>query len=196
MSNPLPLKFLKSAQDHRDLPEDQGSEVIFSGYSNVGKSSVINALANHKSLAKCSKTPGRTQLFNIFTLDEHRRLLDLPGYGFAKVPTKQRQSWEIQFQAYLGTRQCLKGIFIILDIRRGLRQFDSELLDFCYDEDIPVALVLNKADKLSKSERQQAISKILQTYNLPKAHILASSCHKKTGIDALRNLVLSWLDNG
>lgn len=194
MQHPLPLKFQKSAPDYRDLPEDLGAEVIFSGYSNVGKSSVINALANHKGLAKFSKTPGRTQLFNIFTLDNQRRLLDLPGYGFAKVSVKKQQEWKVQLQQYLSHRQSLQGIFVIVDVRRGLRPFDIELLEFCHQNDVAACVVLNKADKVSKSDGNQLVSQILQTYQLPKEHILLTSCSKKTGIEALRALVLSWLN--
>lgn len=190
---PLPLKFLKSAAKYDDLSEDSGFEVIMSGYSNVGKSSLINAIANTKNLAKCSKTPGRTQLFNIFTIDDERRLLDLPGYGFAKVSGKKQQNWADQFTHYLSIRQCLQGVIIVTDIRRGLRPIDIDLLNFCHENDIRLGLVLNKADKLSRQQALKAKQTLVNTLKLSENEILLCSCTKKTGVEAVTNLIATWL---
>lgn len=191
---PLPLKFLKSAANYDDLTDDTGGEVIMAGYSNVGKSSLINAIANTKGLAKCSKTPGRTQLFNIFTLDENKRILDLPGYGFAKVSGKKQHLWAERFSHYISIRQCLKGIVIITDIRRGLRPIDFDLIGFAHEYEIPLAIILNKADKLSKQETNKAKQALLDTINISNEHLLLCSCSKKIGIDNIITLISTWLE--
>lgn len=190
---PLPLKFQKSAASYTDLPPDTGFEIILSGYSNVGKSSIINAISNNKSLAKCSKTPGRTQLFNLFSLDDSRRILDLPGYGFAKVSNKTQQSWAERLGHYLGVRQSLKGIMIITDIRRGLRPLDIDIIDFCHENSLPVCVVLNKSDKLSKQQALKAKQVIINTSKLQDSEILLSSCSKKTGVENIIAQISSWL---
>lgn len=188
----LPLKFDKSAANYQDLPKDQGSEVIFAGYSNVGKSSLINALANNKGLAKFSRTPGRTRLFNIFSTNEDHRILDLPGYGFAKVSAKSQRIWENRLNEYLEKRHCLKGIVIITDIRRGLREFDTDLLEYCINHSVPVCLILNKADKLSKQEARKAQQMLINTFNIPDTHILLCSCLKKTGLESILDIIRKW----
>lgn len=190
---PLPLSFLKSAAVYQDLPEDSGFEVILAGYSNVGKSSVINAISNVKNLAKCSKTPGRTQLFNIFKLDNERRLLDLPGYGFAKVSTKTQDKWAERFTHYLSIRQCLKGVMIITDIRRGLRPIDIDLMNFCHENDIPLSIILNKSDKLSKQQANNAKQLLLNTFKLTSEQVILCSCTKKTGLESIVSHISSWL---
>jgi GTP-binding protein len=190
---PLALSFLKSAAQYSDLPPDNGFEIIIAGYSNVGKSSLINAIANIKNLAKCSKTPGRTQLFNIFTLDEKRRLMDLPGYGFAKVPGKSRQLWEARLTEYLSIRQCLKGVMIITDIRRGLRPLDIDLIEFCHQYELPLCIILNKADKLSKQACLQAKQIICDTLDIDSSLVIVTSCSKRTGIDKTISQLLLWL---
>lgn len=193
---PLPLKFLKSAAQYSDLPSDEGFEIIMAGYSNVGKSSLINAISNTKNLAKCSKTPGRTQLFNIFTLDDKRRLLDLPGYGFAKVSNKKQIRWADQLSEYLSLRSCLKGIVVITDIRRGLRPLDHELLEFCHTHEIPLSIILNKSDKLSRQQANNAKKILSQTLAIPSEHIILCSSTKKTGISDVISLVSTWLEIG
>ena len=177
--------------DH--LPSDEGGEVIMIGYSNVGKSSVINTLANEKNLAKCSKTPGRTQLFNIFDLNQNSRIIDLPGYGFAKTPKKTQQAWMHNLQNYLSQRQCLKGIVLITDIRRGLRPIDEDILGWAQQHHIPALIILNKSDKLSKNDVKKAKVKIVTLYNIPEESLLVFSCTKKIGIPEAISQINAWL---
>ncbi|MCP8352179.1 ribosome biogenesis GTP-binding protein YihA/YsxC [Candidatus Synchoanobacter obligatus] len=191
---PLQLKFLKSAPSIRDLPEDTGHEIIMAGYSNVGKSSIINAIANIKNLAKCSKTPGRTQLFNVFTCPNNSRVIDLPGYGFAQVSRAKQASWAIRLQEYLEHRKCLSGLIIIVDIRRGLRPIDLDIIGWCYDQGVDYSIALNKADKLSRKQCIEAQQKILQTIEIDASNLILCSCLKKTGIDALQAKLRKQLD--
>jgi GTP-binding protein len=142
-------KFLLSVAKMSQLPPDNGIEVAIVGRSNAGKSSVLNQLTQNKSLARVSKTPGRTQHINLFGLDENRRLADLPGYGYAKVPPKMKEHWEKTLDEYLRTRDCLKGLILVMDIRHPLREFDRQLLLWCSTCDLPVHILLNKCDKLS-----------------------------------------------
>ncbi|MEO7936147.1 MAG: ribosome biogenesis GTP-binding protein YihA/YsxC, partial [Dokdonella sp.] len=123
-------KFLKSAAGLRDMPPDHGWEVAFAGRSNAGKSSALNALAAHKGLARVSKTPGRTQLLNVFSIDDERRLVDLPGYGYAKVPIGVRDQWRGMVDGFLRSREALKGLVLIMDSRHPLKDFDRQMLDY------------------------------------------------------------------
>lgn len=189
----IPLKFVKSAPAVRDLPHDEGQEIVLAGYSNVGKSSVINFIANEKDLAKCSKTPGRTQLFNVFETHSKKRVLDLPGYGFAKVPTKLQKQWMVHFSDYLTSRSSLQGLLIITDIRRELRPIDIELIEFCQSNSIPFAVILNKSDKLSRSQVQQSVLKLSATININKQYLFPLSCLKRSGLEPLVSLIQSWL---
>lgn len=144
--------FVISAADVKQLPQDSGIEIVFAGRSNAGKSSVINRITGQKRLAYVSKTPGRTQLLNVFALDDRRRLIDVPGYGYAKVPESVKVAWQKNLQLFFTTRQSLKGVILIVDIRRGLTNTDWTLLDFCKTLTLPVHILLNKADKLSKND--------------------------------------------
>lgn len=141
-------KFMLSAAKLSQLPNDSGYEVAFVGRSNAGKSSVLNVLTQQKNLARTSKTPGRTQLINVFELDAERRLIDLPGYGYAKVPEKIKRDWQQLLDNYLQTRQSLRGIILIMDIRHPLKPFDQLMLQWAYASEIPTHILLNKADKL------------------------------------------------
>lgn len=192
--NPIPLTFRKSAAVYTDLPEDSGYEVIFAGYSNVGKSSLINALANQQNLAKSSKTPGRTQLFNIFDLDRERRILDLPGYGFAKVKRSIQTQWQQHLDDYLSHRKCLKGLVIITDIRRGLRPMDIDLIAWSHEANVPFCLILNKADKLSRNQIQAAKNSLTQLYRLSEEEMFVCSSSKKTGLDNIIFRLNQWFD--
>lgn len=142
--------FLISAAELKQLPPDEGIEVAVVGRSNAGKSSVINRLTNIRGLARVSKTPGRTQLVNMFTLDDERRLTDLPGYGFAKVPLAAKLKWQKTVDAYISKRECLRGLVIIMDIRHPLRDTDIQLLEYCDHRGLAVHIILNKSDKVSK----------------------------------------------
>jgi GTP-binding protein len=142
-------QFLKSAPTLKECPPDKGAEVAFAGRSNAGKSSAINTLTNNSKLARTSKTPGRTQLLNFFSLDEERRLVDLPGYGFAKVPLAVKNEWQQHLDAYLSARQSLRGLVLLMDIRHPLQPFDTLLLEWAARGRMPVHTLLTKADKLT-----------------------------------------------
>lgn len=143
--------FLLSVADIKQLPPDHGVEVAIVGRSNAGKSSVLNKMTHSKNLARVSKTPGRTQLVNIFELDSEHRIVDLPGYGFAKAPLAAKLRWQKTVDAYIRTRVSLKGLLLVMDIRHPLKDLDRQLLDYCEHRRLPVHILLNKSDKLSKS---------------------------------------------
>ncbi|VAW65945.1 GTP-binding protein EngB, partial [hydrothermal vent metagenome] len=142
--------FLTSASQPSQFPEHAMLEVGFAGRSNAGKSSAINTLCDQKALARISKTPGRTQLINFFPFDDERCLVDLPGYGYAKVPEKMRREWQKLMESYLGERQQLRGLIIIMDIRHPLKDYDVQMLEWCEDMNTPAHILLTKADKLKK----------------------------------------------
>ena len=182
-------KFTGSYPACKDSPADEGSEIAFCGRSNCGKSSVLNALTNNKKLAKTSKTPGRTQAINVFEIGsgENFKIIDLPGYGYAKVSKEMRSLWGKEIDIYLSTRQCLKALCIIMDIRHPFKEDDINLIDWCESQNLPMILLLNKADKLSKNKISQALSgakKNLEELSV-KHHIIAVSAINKTGIDRL-----------
>ena len=145
--------YVASAHDLEQLPPDVGAEVAFVGRSNAGKSSAINTLANHKRLAFVSKTPGRTQLINFFSLGDNRTLVDLPGYGYAQVPARVKAHWQNVMAAYVSTRSALSGLVLIMDARHPLKALDIKLLDWYLPTGKPVHCLLTKADKLSKSDQ-------------------------------------------
>lgn len=150
-------EYLISAHNLHQLPADQGWEVAFAGRSNAGKSSAINALTEQKSLARTSKTPGRTQQIVIFTIDEQRRIADLPGYGYAKVPAKLRDHWQEVLQVYFETRLSLRGVVLLMDIRHPMRPFDEQMVAWCTAKSLPVHLVLTKADKLKRGPAKSTL---------------------------------------
>ena len=151
MSHYQKAYFLLSAADVKQLPPDEGFEVAIVGRSNAGKSSVLNRITQSKNLARVSKTPGRTQLVNLFVIDDHRRLTDLPGYGFAKVPLAVKLQWEKTVNTYISTRECLKGLVVVMDCRHPMRETDVHLLSYCDQRGLPVHILLNKSDKLSRN---------------------------------------------
>ena len=187
-------KFIGSYPSTEDLPVDQGSEIAFCGRSNCGKSSILNALTNNKKLAKTSKTPGRTQSINVFEIKSNSdfKIIDLPGYGYAKVSKKMRASWGQEIEKYLMTRQCLNALCIIMDIRHPFKEDDESLIDWCESKDLPMILLLNKADKLSKSQIAQTVLNATKELNkLSTEHfVIPVSATKKTGI----NLVLEKIN--
>jgi GTP-binding protein len=146
-------KYAVSAAKVNQCPADIGFEVAFAGRSNAGKSSAINTLTRQPRLARTSKTPGRTQLLNFFNLSEQQRLVDLPGYGYAKVPEKVKLDWEKQIIAYFIERQSLQGLVLVMDARRPLTPFDSNMVQWCEQQQLPLHLLLTKADKLKKGTR-------------------------------------------
>ena len=187
-------KFIGSYPSTEDLPVDQGSEIAFCGRSNCGKSSILNALTNNKKLAKTSKTPGRTQSINVFEIKSNSdfKIIDLPGYGYAKVSKKMRASWGQEIEKYLMTRQCLNALCIIMDIRHPFKEDDESLIDWCESKDLPMILLLNKADKLSKSQIAKTVLSATKALNkLSTEHfVIPVSATKKTGI----NLVLEKIN--
>lgn len=154
MSHYSHAKFLTSAPDIRHLATDTGIEVAFAGRSNAGKSSALNRITRQKNLARTSKTPGRTQLINVFELEEGKRLVDLPGYGFAKVPLAMKQKWQKALSEYLQKRQSLKGLVVLMDIRHPFKDLDQDLIQWAVDAQLPVLALLTKADKLKSGKRK------------------------------------------
>nr|WP_223159470.1 ribosome biogenesis GTP-binding protein YihA/YsxC [Vibrio sp. Y2-5] len=152
--------FITSAPDIRHLPADEGIEIAFAGRSNAGKSSSLNRLTNQKSLAKTSKTPGRTQLINLFKVTEGCHIVDLPGYGFAQVPLEMKKKWQQSLGEYLQKRECLKGLVVLMDIRHPMKDLDQQLVVWAVECGIPVQVLLTKADKLKSGARKAQILKI------------------------------------
>ncbi len=176
--------YVASAHDLEQLPLDLGIEVAFVGRSNSGKSSAINTLANHKRLAFVSKTPGRTQLINFFTITQGRTLVDLPGYGYAKVPPAVKAHWTELLAAYVSTRKALKGLVIIMDSRHPMRTSDTELLNWYRPTNKPVHVLLTKSDKLTRNEQAKTLRDVKQQliegqYN---ATVQLFSSLKRTGV--------------
>lgn len=153
-------RFLTSAPDIRALPADSGIEIAFAGRSNAGKSSALNTLTRQNNLARTSKTPGRTQLINTFSLGEDRRLIDLPGYGFAKVPLEIKEKWQRSLGEYLQKRDSLKGLVVLMDIRHPLKDLDQDLIFWAVDSQLPVRILLTKADKLGPGARKKVLLEV------------------------------------
>ncbi|MGB8634284.1 MAG: ribosome biogenesis GTP-binding protein YihA/YsxC [Rhodanobacteraceae bacterium] len=190
------IQFLLAAHDGRQLPPDQGAEVAFAGRSNAGKSSALNALVNRRALARTSRTPGRTQQLVVFELDPDRRLVDLPGYGYAKAPRALRQHWEKTIERYLRERQSLRSLILIMDIRHPLKDVDCQLLAFCTDIGLPCLCLLTKADKLSRTQAQATLAKTRRDIESAgwSADLLLFSATKMTGVEEARQAVASMLD--
>ncbi len=188
--------FTKSAPSIRECPPETGAEVAFAGRSNAGKSSAINALTNQK-LARTSKTPGRTQLINFFNVGENQRLVDLPGYGYAKVSREQKDKWQRDLSEYLQKRQCLKGLILLMDIRHPLQEFDTTMLDWAIRGNMPVHILLTKADKLSRMQANNslfAVQKQLKQARLDQlVSIQCFSALKYAGLEELKAKLQSWL---
>lgn len=189
-------KYLTSAADLDQLPEDEGWEVAFIGRSNAGKSSALNTITGIKGLARTSNTPGRTQMINFFALDDERRLVDLPGYGYAKVPRVVKERWEQNIDEYLKIRECLRGLILIMDIRHPLKETDRQVIDWTVKCKVPIHILLTKADKLST----QAAKKILKEVE-EQLHSLISknkvtlqlfSSLEKTGLEEARTILNEW----
>jgi GTP-binding protein len=192
--------FLKSAARVNQLPEDTGFEVAFAGRSNAGKSSALNCLTSIRSLARTSKTPGRTQLINLFTVtDERHRLVDLPGYGYAKVSEKIKLEWQANLVHYLEVRQSLKGLVLLMDIRHPLKDLDQMMMQWAITRQLPVHILLTKADKLSKGQAQQTLLKVKSHYASLMGSTLSAqvfSSLKRQGLDELTAKIDEWLGLG
>ena len=191
MSTPI---FIKSAADPKDFPSDDGSEVAFVGRSNSGKSTALNLLAGVRKLARVSKTPGRTQLVNFFAIGEQRRLVDLPGYGFARVPPGTKERWRVLIEAYLTMRRSLVGVIVTIDIRRGITDLDDALLHWLEPLGLRVGLLLTKADKLAHGAgvaREREISDQVGS----GVELTRFSALDRTGVDAGRGWIDRWMQN-
>ena len=195
--NPFRLvSFLTSANQLSQLPPDEGLEVAFAGRSNAGKSSALNSLTDHRGLARTSKTPGRTQLINFFELDEQRRLVDLPGYGYAKVPEAIKRHWQKVLADYLRVRRCLRGLVLLMDIRHPLKEFDRQMLDWCNTQQMPVHILLTKADKLKRGPAGNALQQVRKTLksDYPLVTVQLFSSLDKQGVEQARGQLASWLE--
>lgn len=188
-------QFLKSVPSPQLAPDDVGREVAFAGRSNAGKSSALNRLTTQKSLARTSKTPGRTQHLVFFGIDEERRLVDLPGYGFAKVPDKVKQDWAASLESYLQNRESLQGLILLMDIRHPLTDFDQRMLHWCLHANMPVHILLTKADKLKRGAAQNTLLSVKRELTeLPLVSVQLFSATKGTGLDEALAVLDNWLD--
>lgn len=197
MPNPFsPAQFLKSAARLDQAPPDAGREAAFAGRSNAGKSSALNLITGHKGLARTSKTPGRTQLINFFGVTPEARLVDLPGYGYAKVPPEVKAQWERHLTAYLERRESLVGLILLMDVRHPLTDFDRQMLAWCAQGQLPVHVLLTKSDKLKRGAAQNTLLAVKR--ELKKLHPDATaqlfSALDSTGLDAARELLAGWLE--
>ncbi len=186
-------RFLTSAFELSQLIPDHGYEIAFAGRSNAGKSSAINCLAEQKGLCKTSKTPGRTQLINFFELGDERHLVDLPGYGFAKVSKKMRNHWDLVLSTYLLHRISLKGLIIVVDIRRGINDMDQALVDMVGHR-LPLHILLTKADKLSRTAVHTAMQAAEKQLDDSRHSVSFLSTINKQGLDQLRIKCAELLD--
>lgn len=184
--------FLTSAADAGGFAVDAGAEVAVAGRSNSGKSSAINAIVGMRKLARVSKTPGRTRLINFFELASERRLVDLPGYGFARVPDAVRERWETLITAYFAGRRSLVGLVVTVDIRRGIGDLDRRMIDWAAELDLPVLVLLTKADKLSRG-RALNVARALAREVPTGASLQVFSSTSGTGVAEARAVLGEWL---
>lgn len=191
-------QFLTSAAKLAQAPADTGYEVAFAGRSNAGKSSAINTLCDQQGLARTSKTPGRTQLLNFFALDGERRLVDLPGYGYARVAVSIKRDWQGTLSEYLERRRCLRGLVLLMDVRHPLKDYDRQMLDWAIGIDLPVHVLLTKADKL---KRGPATNVLLTTRKAVaqlggQVSIQLFSALRRSGVDQAYQVLDRWLEMG
>lgn len=191
-SKPLQLKFVQSATRVHQLPE-LGPEVAFVGRSNVGKSSLINALAHQRQLARVSNTPGRTQLINVFSHVAGGAVVDLPGYGYAKVPGHIRGDWSSMIEGYLLEREELVMVFVLVDGEIGPTPLDVQMLEWLRYNDVPHTVVATKSDKVKSAKRQRRKRDLAEGCMLEQGDIVWASASKNVGIERLRDLVISHL---
>ncbi len=192
-------QFLTSAPSIKECPDEDGVEVAFAGRSNAGKSSAINRLTRDKKLARTSKTPGRTQLINFFSLQDNPklRLVDLPGYGFAKVPLAMKKAWEKNMSQYLAERNSLNGMVLVMDIRHPLQELDTMMLNWAVEAELPVHILLTKCDKLNRGAAKNTLFAVLKSLreagvdDLVSAQIYSSL--KGGGLKELEDRVSSWM---
>ena len=188
-------EFLQSASRLQECPPDTGREIAFAGRSNAGKSSAINVLTQQRKLARTSKTPGRTQLINFFGIAQDARLVDLPGYGYAKVPLSVKAYWQQHLDAYLREREALCGLILLMDVRRPLQEFDLAMLDWAQESGLAVHILLTKADKLKYGPAKSSLLKVQQAISAQQ-HVTVQlfSSLKKTGVEDAQKQMLEWLN--
>jgi len=187
-------KFINSAPKLKDAPPDQGREIAFAGRSNAGKSSAINTLVQQTALARVSKTPGRTQLLNFFEIDAQRKLVDLPGYGYAKVPEAVKKEWQQMMESYLKNRAALCGIMLVMDIRHPLTEFDWQMVQWCEHSKLPLHILLTKSDKLKFGAAKTTLLQVQR--ELSQVEIVVTlqlfSALNKVGIDDVHQILDDW----
>lgn len=189
----LQATFLNSAASWKQFPPDEGAEVAFAGRSNSGKSSTINAILNRRGLARASKTPGRTQMLQFFAVGEGRRVVDLPGYGYAAAPMRVRSRWEGMMNDYFRRRASLRGIFIVVDARRGVGELDLRMLDVCAVAQAPVHLLMNKCDRLKRGALVRTMRETEQGLD-GTGTVQAFSALRSVGVEQARDVLGAWLD--
>jgi GTP-binding protein len=185
--------FLHAAQNPGQWPTDSGAEVAFAGRSNVGKSSAINLITGHRGLARTSKTPGRTQQIVFFSVNAAHRLVDLPGYGFAKVPLSVREHWDALMASYFNDRDSLRGLILCMDARRPLTATDQTMLNWCLESGLPAHILLTKCDKLSRGAAANTVRKITKDLAASPCSVQLFSSTTKTGVDQARGVLAQWL---
>jgi GTP-binding protein len=188
------VHFETSAASLADCPPGSLAEVAFAGRSNAGKSSAINAITGHSRLARISKTPGRTQLINFFAISDHRYLVDLPGYGYAKVPMAVKNKWQFELEQYLRRREALVGLILLSDIRHPLKEFDEMMIAWSQQAELPIHILLTKSDKLKRGAAQNtllAVRKLLE--DRAGATVQLFSSVSNNGLEEARSILKSWL---
>ena len=187
-------QFVTSAPTLKQCPPDNAREVAFAGRSNAGKSSALNALTGSSKLARTSKTPGRTQLINFFAVEENRYLVDLPGYGYAKVPEAMKIKWQKHLDDYLTNRESLAGVVLLVDIRHPMKEFDRMILQWSIQSHMPLHILLTKADKLKSGVGKQALNKLRnEVGEYDQVTVQLFSSLKKTGVTELAHHLDTWL---
>ena len=195
----IPMKFDQtcfqtSAATLEDCPADSAAEVAFAGRSNAGKSSAVNVITGLPQLARTSKTPGRTQLINFFFIEEGKYLVDLPGYGYAKVPLERRDKWQFELEKYLRRRKALVGLILLSDIRHPLKKFDRMMIEWAAQANLPLHLLLTKADKLKRGATQKTLLKVEKELTVfDNVSVQLFSALRNIGVDPVRKVLTQWL---
>ena len=194
----LKINFDRSCPGEQFFPDDEGIELAICGRSNSGKSSILNMLANQKKLAKTSNTPGRTQSINFFYVNEDssKKLVDLPGYGYAKASKKMQKEWGQQITKYMASRRSLRGIILIMDVRHSLQESDLNFIAWCEQYNLPMQILLNKSDKLSKNKAYQELMKCTEktAHNLLLDRPMLLSAKTASGAEELSKKILDWME--
>lgn len=192
-------QFLLGAVRAKQFPADSGWEVAVAGRSNAGKSSAINVIAGIRGLARISKTPGRTREINFFRVDDERRLVDLPGYGYARVPLPVKQAWQRLLEDYFRQRRCLRGVLVVMDCRHPLTDFDRQMLNWCAHANLAVHILLTKADKLSRGAASAVLHGVrrqLLTIENKAVTVQLFSALKRSGVAEVQEMLNGWMEFG